>query len=159
MESNPQTIDDFENMILNDDGGTRMTVVQRQTTTNFVNQRQETQIRDSMVSDFSEDPEDFDEDGEGRNSRHSSKVFSKARNFRMNQVYKYTKNKAWDYDNMFEFETKEFEQLMEKGINNIIPTNTMFIYVPIDTEMKLPGSESQRLVYYSQQYDYENTEL
>ena len=77
----------------------------------------------------------------------------------MNQVYKYTKNKAWDYDNMFEFETKELEQLMEKGINHIIPTNTMFIYVPIDTEMKLPGSESQRLVYYSQQYDYENTEL
>ena len=39
-----------------------------------------------MVSDFSEDPDDYvDDEGEdGRNSRHSSEVFSKARNFRMN---------------------------------------------------------------------------
>lgn len=63
-----------------------------------------------MVSDFSEDPDDYvDDDGEdGRNSRHSSEVFSKARNFRMNQIYKYTKVTEWNYDNMFEFETKEF---------------------------------------------------
>lgn len=70
-------------------------------------------------------------------------MFSKARNFRMEQIYKYAKGTAWDYDNMFTFETKEFENLMEKGINQILPTNSMFIYVPIDDEMKLlTGNES-----------------
>ena len=72
----------------------------------------------SGVTDFSEDPDDYeDDDGEGRTSRHSSKVFSKARNFRMGQIYKYTKVTDWNYDNMFEFETKEFERMMESGIN------------------------------------------
>ena len=39
--------------------------------------------------------------------RFSSKVFSAARNFRMDKMFTYEEYKMWHYDNAFEFESVE----------------------------------------------------
>ena len=47
---------------------------------------------------------------ERRNTRRaSSKVFSMAKNDRMNQVYKYAQNKIWTFQDMFELDDAENE--------------------------------------------------
>lgn len=58
--------------------------------------------------------------------RFSSKVFSAARNFRMDKIFKYEEYKMWHYDNAFEFESKEIENLIEENINNQLPSKYMF---------------------------------
>ena len=37
--------------------------------------------------------------------RHSSKIFSLARNMRINQMYKYAEVATWDFDNIFKYES------------------------------------------------------
>ena len=41
----------------------------------------------------------------GTNARISSKIFSAARNFRMNQIYKYEENTDYHFHNTFKYQT------------------------------------------------------
>lgn len=67
--------------------------------------------------------------------RFSSKVFSAARNFRMDQMFKYEEYKMWHYDNIIEFESKEIENLIEESINDQLPAEFMFRFIPFEDEM------------------------
>ena len=66
----------------------------------------------------------------GTNVRIPSKIFSQARNFRMNQIYKYDENFEWNFDNTFEYKTKFIRAMMEDGVENILPTDMMLRFIP-----------------------------
>ena len=96
----------------------------------------------------------------GNNVRISSKIFSQARNFRMNQIYKYDENFEWNFDNTFEYKTKFILAMMEDGVEDILPADTMLRFIPEPEDLiYVSGATTQRLVYYSQDYDFENNEL
>ena len=100
----------------------------------------------------------------GTNIRISSKIFSQARNFRMNQIYTYEENTDYHYYNTFKCCTMFIEKMMEDGLDKVESTKEMANYIPLEDEMfqeygKEKKREKQRLIYYSQDYDYSNNEL
>ena len=83
---------------------------------------------------------------EGR--RHSSKIFSLARNMRINQMYKYAEVKRWDFENIFKYESDEIKQEITFNKRNLFP-GEYINYVPEREELMLPHkSFKQRLIYY-----------
>ena len=67
--------------------------------------------------------------------RFSSKIFSAARNFRMDKMFTYEEYKMWHYGNAFDFESKEVEDRIEENINKQLPLEFMFSFVPVEEEM------------------------
>jgi hypothetical protein len=60
--------------------------------------------------------------------RHSSKVFSIARNIRLqNNVYEYKDNKVWNFDNMFLFKNAYQKELLLDGISELPSCVTGFV--------------------------------
>ena len=56
------------------------------------------------------------------------------------------------------------EKMMEDGLDKVESTKEMANYIPLEEEMfqeygKEKKREKQRLIYYSQDYDYSNNEL
>ena len=78
----------------------------------------------------------------------------------MNQIYKYDENFEWNFDNTFEYKTKFIRAMMEDGVENILPTDMMLRFIPQPEDLIYEsGATKQRLMFYSQDYDFENNEL
>jgi hypothetical protein len=50
-------------------------------------------------------------------------------------MFKYEEYKMWNYDNAFEFESREIQKKVEENINNQLPAEFMFRFVPTEDEM------------------------
>jgi hypothetical protein len=89
----------------------------------------------------------------GTNIRISSKIFSQARNFRMNQIYKYEENTNYHFYNSFNYQTIFIEKMMEEGTEKLKNTDEMLRFIPEDEEMfhhyGKDNKQKQRLIYYS----------
>ena len=90
----------------------------------------------------------------GTNIRISSKIFSQARNFRMNQIYKYEENTNYDFYNSFKYQTIFIEKMMEEGLDKLKNANDMLRFIPEEDEMfhhygKDKNKQKQRLIFYS----------
>ena len=97
----------------------------------------------SFHTDSSDDEEEEDDEvgdlvvdqtqnKESRRSkrRASSKIFSMARNERMNQIYKYENNKVWTFKEMIEF-PEESDAFLD-GENEELTTEEMRRFIPCD---------------------------
>ena len=71
----------------------------------------------------------------GTNQRISSKIFSAARNFRMNQIYTYEENIVYDFYNTFKYQTMFIEKMMEDGLDKVQSTSEMANFIPLEDEM------------------------
>ena len=78
----------------------------------------------------------------------------------MNQIYKYDENFEWNFSNSFEYKTKFIKAMMEEGVDKILPNDIMLRFVPEPEELMYnSGTTKQRLIFYSQDFDFENNEL
>ena len=92
----------------------------------------------------------------GTNIRISSKIFSQARNFRMNQIYTYEEHTDYHFYNSFKYQTIFIEKMMEEGLNKLKNTtlaSDMLRFIPEEDEMfhhyGKDNKQKQRLVFYS----------
>ena len=90
----------------------------------------------------------------GTNMRISSKIFSQARNFRMNQIYTYEDHTDYHFYNTFKYQTIFIEKMMEEGLDKLKLAEEMLRFIPEEAEMfhhygKEKNRQKQRLLYYS----------
>ena len=79
--------------------------------------------------------------------RHSSKIFSLARDLRMNQIYKYEEQENWTWDKKFEFENEgQWELCGAKGASEIMPTEEMQRWIPELQELIFCDSDDKKLL-------------
>ena len=57
------------------------------------------------------------------------------------------KSKVWTYDNIIKYKSEEMRKVVEDGVENIMPSEEMKRFKPLEEEMSY-GS-SQRLIFYN----------
>lgn len=79
----------------------------------------------------------------------------------MAQMYKFENRKIWDFDNMFQFQSREIEKFVFNKSEQVKPTSIMKTYCCSNASelMFQKGSVKQRLIFYTKQYEYGNFEL